>query len=247
MGVSTRVLDTRYGIGAAKGQLGPNSLLILNLPQARDIATDGALLNLTVTGGSADSYLTVYCGGTHPPTASTIDFRRGRTVSNLALAALCDDQVLIYNHAGSVDVIADLQGLYTDELDYSGTDSSLSGGPVVATAPTRILDTRYGVGSAKARLGAGGTITLQVAGVGQVPADARAVLVNLTGVDPTAGTYLTAYGDGARPSASNLSLDPGETRPILALVPVDANGCIHLYNHVGSVDVIADLEGYVGG
>ena len=243
----TRVLDTRYGVGAGKAKLGPNSSMVLNLPQARDVATDGALINLTVTGGTADSYLTIYCGSTNRPTASTIDFRRGQTVSNLALASVCNTQVEIYNHAGSVDVIADLQGLYTDDLDYSGTSSSLNGGPTVATAPTRILDTRYGVGAAKARLGVGGTITLKVAGVGQVPADARAVLVNLTGVAPTVGTYLTAYGAGARPSASNLSLDPGESRPILALVPVDANGCIHLYNHAGSVDVIADLEGYVGG
>jgi hypothetical protein len=28
---------------------------------------------------------------------------------------------------------------------------------------------------------------------------------------------------------------------------VDASGCIHLYNHAGSVDVIADLAGYLGG
>ena len=242
----TRVLDTRYGVGSGKAKLGPNSSLVLNLPQAGDVATDGALLNLTVTGGTADSYLTIYCGSTNPPTASTIDFRRGQTVSNLALTMVCNTQVDIYNHAGSVDVIADLQGLFTDNLDYSGTSSSLKGGPVVVTAPTRILDTRYGVGTAKARLGVGGTITLKVAGVGQVPADTRAVLVNLTGVAPTAGTYLTAYGGGARPTASNLSLDPGETRPILALVPVDANGCIHLYNRAGSVDVIGDLEGYVG-
>ena len=54
----------------------------------------------------------------------------------------------------------------------------------MATAPRRILEARNGVGTPQARLGVGGTITLKVAGFGQIPADARAVLVNLTGVDP---------------------------------------------------------------
>jgi hypothetical protein len=240
----TPVLDTRYGLGPLKAKLGPNSELIFMLPSTGDTGAVAALLNVTATGGTADSFLTVYCGSApEPPASSNLNFRRGQTVSNLVQTEACNDEVAIYNHAGSVDIKADLQGVFNS---YSPI-SAPQGGPMVTTAPTRILDTIDGIGAGKARLGAGSTLTLKVAGVGQVPADARAVLVNLTGVGPTAGTYLTAYGDGTRPSTSNLNIDAGDTRPVLALVPVDANGCIHLYNHAGSIDVLADLAGYVGG
>jgi hypothetical protein len=44
----------------------------------------------------------------------------------------------------------------------------------------------------------------------------------------------------------NDSLAAGETRPVLAVVPVDADGNIRIHNANGSVDVVADLEGYEG-
>ncbi|MCD9880653.1 hypothetical protein [Streptomyces guryensis] len=72
------------------------------------------------------------------------------------------------------------------------------------------------------------------------------MLVNLTGTGPTTGTHLTAYGDGSLPNVSDLNLTTGETRPVLAVVPLDSNGYIHIHNANGSVSVIADLEGYFG-
>ncbi|WP_217553249.1 hypothetical protein [Streptomyces sp. GbtcB6] len=38
----------------------------------------------------------------------------------------------------------------------------------------------------------------------------------------------------------------GETRPVLAVIPVDTNGNIHIHNANGSLNVVADLEGYIG-
>jgi hypothetical protein len=87
---------------------------------------------------------------------------------------------------------------------------------------------------------------VKVAGVDGVPADAGAVLVNLTGVAPTTATHLTAYGDGSLPNVYNDSLAAGETRPVLAVLPVGADGCIRINNAQGAVNVIADLEGYSG-
>jgi hypothetical protein len=72
------------------------------------------------------------------------------------------------------------------------------------------------------------------------------VLVNLTGVAPSANTHLTAYGDGTLPTVSNDNLTAGQTRPVLAVVPVGADGSIRIHNALGSVDVVADLEGYYG-
>ena len=249
--VPTRVLDTRDGTGAPKGAVGPGSTTTVTLPKyARGEATVGAVLNVTVTGGTSSGYVTIACDGPTPPTTSTLNYRAGQTASNLATPCVGAGKVHIYNSAGHVNLIADVQGVYTDYLAGSSDDpvdpDALSGGAFVGTTPTRFLDTRAGLGAPDRSLGAGGTLTVKVAGVDGVPAGASAVLVNLTGVTPTANTHLTAYGDGSLPNASNDNLTAGQTRPILAVVPVGADGSIRIHNALGSVDVIADLEGYFG-
>ncbi|NUS16644.1 MAG: PKD domain-containing protein [Streptomyces sp.] len=242
----TRVLDTRYGIGAPKGQVGPGSTTTVTLPKyAQGEATVGAALNVTVTGGTSSGYITVACVGTNPPKTSTLNYRAGQTVSNLAMPCIGAGMFHIYNSAGHVSLIADLQGVYTngDSLD---DPAALPGGPFLGTRPTRFLDTRGGLGAPAKPMGPDSTLTVKVAGVDGVPMGAAAVLVNLTGVAPTTATHLTAYGDGSLPNVSNDNLAASQTRPVLAVVPVGADGCIRIHNALGSVNVIADLEGYYG-
>ncbi|WP_217546151.1 PKD domain-containing protein [Streptomyces sp. GbtcB6] len=244
----TRVLDTRSGTGAPKGAVGPRSTTTVTLPKyTRGGATVGAVLDVTVTGGTSSGYITVACDGPNPPTTSTLDYRAGQTVSNLVIPCAYSGVFHIYNSAGHVQLIADLQAVYTDDLANSGEDPSARvGGPFVGTTPTRFLDTRTGLGAAARPLGANGTLTVKVAGVHGVPAGASAVLVNLTGVAPTANTHLTAYGDGSLPNVSDDNLAAGQTRPVLAVVPVGADGSVRIHNALGSVGVVADLEGYFG-
>jgi hypothetical protein len=246
----TRVLDTRYGTGAAKSKVGPGSITTVTLPKyARGVATIGAVLNVTVTGGTSNGVITVFCGSTHPPITSNLNYRAGQTVSNLVVPDVCTGgKIKIYNSAGHVNLIADLQGLYTNEFagDTEVDSTSPSGAPFVPTTPTRFLDTRNGTGAPAKALGANSTLAVKVAGVHGIPVGASAVLVNLTGTGPTTSTHLTAYGDGTLPNVSTLNLTAGQTRPVLAVVPVDADGYIHLHNASGSVHAIADLEGYFG-
>lgn len=93
--------------------------------------------------------------------------------------------------------------------------------------PVRVLDTRGGPAVAGGR-----TITLDLAG--RLPSTATAVVLNVTGVAPTVGTYVTAYPAGsARPTVSSLNLAPGETRANLVTVAVGASRAVSLYNHLG--------------
>ena len=79
-------------------------------------------------------------------------------------------------------------------------------------APTRIMDTRAGVGTAAAPLAAGETRALQVVGQAGIPADAVAVAVNLTVTEPTASSYVTVWPAGAAmPTASNVNVVAGQT------------------------------------
>ncbi|HVK25167.1 MAG TPA: hypothetical protein VM677_27735 [Actinokineospora sp.] len=110
-------------------------------------------------------------------------------------------------------------------------------GAFTATDPTRLLDTR----SAGGPVGERETRTLALSGV---PADATAVVLNVTAAESTAASFLTVWPDGApRPATSNLNFQAGQTVPNLVTVPV-VNGKVDFYNHVGRVHVIADLFGF---
>ncbi|MFC1418378.1 PKD domain-containing protein [Streptacidiphilus cavernicola] len=233
----TRVLDTRQG-GSGHVKVGPGQGTVVHV--GLDSYTRAALLHVTATGATAGTYITAYATGTARPDTSILNVGAGQTVSNLVSAPVdADGDVTLYNHSGSVDLIVDLAGWYSTVAVPSSS--------YIPLAPTRVLDTVDGTGAAKAKVGPGATLRLKVAGLHGVPANATAVLVNLTGTGPTAATYVTAYADGGtRPTSSSLNLTPGATVPNLALVPIGADGDIALYNHSGSVDLIADVQGYFG-
>lgn len=109
-------------------------------------------------------------------------------------------------------------------------------------APVRVLDTRVGTGAPAARVGPGGVVTVSLSGV---PANATAAVLNVTAVGATSETFVTVFpGGSARPLASNLNPTSGPPVPNLVTVALGAGGTVSLYNNDGSVDLVADLEGY---
>lgn len=122
--------------------------------------------------------------------------------------------------------------------------------------PTRILDTRTGIGSAATPLAAHGTVKLQVGGTSTpaaIPSDITAVVLNVTATGGTANGFLTVYGDDdiggtpvALPATSNVNYVAGQNVPNLVIVPVGLNGVVDFYNGAtkGDVGVVADIEGY---
>jgi hypothetical protein len=116
-------------------------------------------------------------------------------------------------------------------------------GPYTPVNPFRICDTRpAGNGIVANQCDNGspiGAITQgQTTGV-------SAVVVNVTAINPSAGTFLTLFpAGGTRPGTSNLNPAPGTV--IANLVEVGVNGgAIDIYNDKGSVNVAIDVEGYV--
>jgi hypothetical protein len=70
--------------------------------------------------------------------------------------------------------------------------------------------------------------------------------MNVTIVNPTAQSNLRVYpADVATPTASNLNWLPGQSpTPNKVDVKLSSDGKIRLYNHAGTVDVLADVVGY---
>lgn len=119
-------------------------------------------------------------------------------------------------------------------------------GAFTATAPTRILDTRAGLGHPRV-VGPGQEITVPVAGHGPVPAGAGAVQLSLTVTDPAAPGWVAAYpSDAATPTVSTVNFHAaGEVVSNLALVRLGPDGTIRIRNgSPGTVHLVADVAGW---
>jgi N-acetylmuramoyl-L-alanine amidase len=120
-------------------------------------------------------------------------------------------------------------------------------GPLHAVTPSRVLDTRTGLGVPAGVVTAGSSRTLQVAGRGGLPpSGVGTVVLNLTAVKPSRGGYLTVHPTGrARPTTSNLNYPAG--RPAVANlvhVAVGSGGAVTIYAGNADVHVVADVYGW---
>ncbi|WP_329423026.1 hypothetical protein [Streptomyces sp. NBC_01268] len=235
----TRLMDTRTGVGVRKGKVGPDGTVTLQVAGNGGVPATGVgavVLNVTATGPTAAGFVSVFPDGTQRTSASNLNFKAGQTIPNLVIVPVVNGKVSFYNRAGSVDLLADVAGYYV-------TDGS--GATYRPVTPTRLMDTRTGLGVPKAKVGAAGTVTLQVTGKAGVPSSGvTAVVLNVTATGPTAAGFVSVFPDGTqRTSASNLNFTAGTTIPNLVVVPV-VNGKVSFYNHSGSVDLLADVSGY---
>lgn len=111
--------------------------------------------------------------------------------------------------------------------------------------PTRVLDTRTGLGGTTA--GPKGVIRLQLAGRGGIPAaGVGAVAINVTVTQPSRAGYVTVYPDGkGAPYASNLNFGAGQTVQNLVIATLGTDGAVDLYNaSTGTTQLVGDVSGY---
>jgi hypothetical protein len=224
-----RLLDTR---SSSPGRLSSGRTVGLIVTGRNGVPSDAdaVWLNVTAVDPWSGGYLTVYPCGSARPNASNVNHGAGQTVANAVLAKVgSDGRVCVYAHS-TTHVIVDVNGYVPD------------GSAVSTLLPSRLLDTRFWPGD---RPAAGSTVELSVTARGGVPANADAVLVNVTAVDPWSGGYLTVYPCGtARPNASNVNFAPGQTVANAVLAKVGTNGRICIHTH-SSADLVVDVSGYL--
>jgi PQQ-like domain len=248
--VPARILDTRNGTGGFNMPIGPGQTIDVQVTGQGLVPATGvaaAVFNVTATNGTTGGYLTLFPTGGTAPLASNVNFVANSSVPNRAAVILgTGGKVSIYNPSGSVHVILDVNGWFTDGT-AGGTGSVFT--PVT---PIRILDTRNGTGGVSMPVGANQSIAVQVAGTGGVPTmtstiPPKAVVVNVTAVGPTSAGYLTAWPDAVtQPGTSDLNFIAGQTVPNLVIVQVGTTGKIDVYNAFGSTNVLIDVMGWYG-
>jgi PKD repeat protein len=254
-----RVFDTRTGTGACTGSpaqpvpavaVGPGQTIKVKVTGLAGVPANATavVMNVTAVGASLPTFVTAWPDGVTQPTASNLNVSNRQAIANLVVVSVgAGGYVDLYNSTGSVQLLADLAGYFSP------------GGPsgLVATGPCRVFDTRTGTGTCSGLptpavvaqpLNAHTTLRIKVTGVAGVPANATAVILNVTAQGATANTFVTVWPDATnRPGVSNLNVSGGFPVPNLVMVRVGAGGYVDLYNDQGSVNLFADLSGYFVG
>jgi hypothetical protein len=236
----TRIVDSRTSPAPWDTPLTatPRDLVVrgASVPAVPANAT-AIVANLTVTNADLGSFVTAWPAGSVTPNASNINFGPGQTIASLATIEIgAGDAISLANAVGGTDIVIDVVGYYAPDADDLFH-------PLL---PTRILDDRVAVGL-DGPWGPGQTRTLAVGGAPatNVPGDATAIIANLTATNATTGSYLTVFPTGTSlPTASNLHYVPGDTIAVLSIPKLGPTGSVDLYNHLGTVDLIADTTGY---
>jgi hypothetical protein len=254
----TRILDTRYGIGAPKAPVGQGQKVVLTVTGVGTIPATGVsavVLNVTETNATRASFLTVFPDGGSVPTASNLNFAANSTQANsVTVQVPASGKVDIYNSYGSVNVIADVTGYFI------GDDTAGTGGDYTALTSTRLLDSRDpGLGP----LNYGDWYDTWFSFGLDPDSHITAVAVNITAVTPTAPGYFTTWnGQGAIPNTSVLNFPAGRNVPNFAIVPTSKCSAVETVDVCGGADwanaptiavaslahgstnVIVDLVGY---
>jgi hypothetical protein len=105
--------------------------------------------------------------------------------------------------------------------------------------PLRLLDTRAGGGPVEANA----TKQVPIIGVNGVPANALAVVLNVTATGTTGPGFLTVYPCGASvPDVSNVNFSAGQTIANAVTVKIGDNGGICVFTNT-TTHLIVDLDG----
>jgi hypothetical protein len=97
---------------------------------------DAVALNMTVVNAQSAGFATVYPCGQSRPETSNLNYAAGQTIPNLVIAKPgVGGKVCIYSYS-AIDVLADVSGFFPAGSGFTPISN-----------PTRILDTRNGIGT----------------------------------------------------------------------------------------------------
>lgn len=189
-----------------------------------------------------DTAIDVHPGGVGATTgrATTLHVRGGQEFTSLtAFVPLGPDRTIrLRNRTGNAWLVIEELGHFSPS---SGTDLFTA-----AAEPKRVLDTRgYQNSPRDTPLKNGDTQEVQVRGVAGVPADATAVVVNLTGFEATGQTYLSLHG-GSATGITFVSVGQADRRSNLGVVPIAEDGRIRVkaYSTGAQAGAALDVVGW---
>ena len=200
------------------------------------------VMNVTVAGPTAPGFVQVAPSPVSKGAFSNLNPEPGRTIANLVVVPLgvggkVDLYAELYS-AGTLDLLADVVGYFTDSTAADGTS-----GLFVPITPTRTLDTRQP--APQPEVASGTTVNVNTA---TVAPGASAIAGNLTSTGGGPGGFLQLAASPVDPGASsslNTSYD-GQTIANAVVSPVAAGGAAQVYTF-GSTHILLDVTGWFTG
>jgi hypothetical protein len=192
------------------------------------------VLNVTAADGAKGGFVTAYADGRARPGVSSLNYAPGQAVANEVTVPVVDGKVDLYASAGPVTLIADVNGYY-----------SAQGSRFVPSGPTRIVDSRVGLGFPKSGID-GQTLTPASWANGIPSVGVTAVDLNVTVTNEAGSGFIQMYpASSTEPATSNLDYTRDDTVANHVQVSTESYGQVFVVNR-GTHDIamIVDLDGY---
>ncbi len=174
----SRLVDTR--------ETGREQIIEVAVPPG----AEAVAVSLTAVFGDQHGFLTAYPCSDDIPVVATVNYGPAELISGTAFLPVGPEGTICVYVLNPTDVTIDLTGTFSD-------DGALIFQPA---APTRVIDTRSGIGGWSPIHGAFQTIDARVA-----PPDAEAVSGTLTMVTPLRTGFTRAWGCGTEPDTANVT------------------------------------------
>jgi hypothetical protein len=214
-----RVLDTRNGTGLS-GTFKTGTPRTLQVAGSAGVPSDAVAVavNATVPANATGGVVSVGPTMTASPSISTVSFPAGDNRASASIVPLAANGSLAAVYRGP-------SGSATNfVLDVTGYFRAGSGGLFTPLAPVRMLDTRSAIAIGGAFRNAN-PVTVRIAGLARVPADAVAVAANVTVPSNAASGYVSvAPTVSSTPSTSTINFPARDNRANGAIVPLTADG-----------------------
>ena len=225
-----------------------------------------AAVNVTaINRSNSATYITAFPEGGSAPLASNINLTRSALGTNLVIVRLsATGQITVFNAVGSADVILDVQG-------YFAAPAGTSAGEFHSIPPLRICDTRATQGTLCAGATSNPLTASMPAGVwrkvvlsglppgapggtASIPATGAAgAAFNLTATGGTKATFLAVQAPNSadlcpttRAQFSNVNPAAGGSLPNRVISSLGTTGDVCVFNAVGSINFIIDVDGWFG-
>ncbi len=260
-----RLVDTRIGVGPSSSAVSPSDPLVVDvtslaaeLPDGTQLTVpDGAAavaVNVTVAQAATSGFATVWPCDDDRPNASNVNFQAGTPTGNGVVAPVSADGTICVYTSTTAEVLVDLAGYFDGAAP--GTED-VAGAAFVAATPTRLIDTRNGIGIPTGRIDPSAPLQFSVHGAALdagsesgsliVPDDAAAVAMNVTVVGASSSGFATVWPcEASRPNASNVNFTAGRNRAnsVIASIGTDGTVCVHVST---SAHIIVDMAGWFRG
>ena len=238
------------------------------LPEFQDDNNDGqddnvlaVVVNITVIDPTHVGFLRAFGTGAPEGSTSVVNFFPNTVIPNTAIIRPGDGgkmsmRLVSPTAPGSADIAVDITGWFSTSSYVERGDR------VVAVDPIRVYDSELAQFGGATLKGKRTQREIPIRGAAEVsqpntvviPDDPNVVgvLANITGVNAFPGsqpTFISALPEavpaGSDPATSTVNLVPGQIRANMAILPVGADGSIHLFNLQGEVRMVVDVVAYL--